>query len=373
METPREYHSRTTPKTQGRRCVKCAALIPENARFCPICGRKQVQEKRKALKRANGMGTVYKLQGRRKRPWVAAKNKVVIGYYEQKTVALEALERLAGQDITERYNMTFSQVFDAWKEEHYKEITAAGIETYNRAYAVFAELHDRKFRTLRTADFQAVIDRHMQKTHSTVSKYKQLLTQMSKWAIREEIATTNFAAFVRLPENVKREKEIFSEEEIRKLEADGSETAKIILMLIYTGMRIGELFALPLADYHGDYVVGGEKTEAGRNRVIPILPAGREYFRFFADLAEGELLLSGYAGDKDTNNFRKRQFYPLLEKLGISRKTPHATRHTYASRARKKGMPPEILQKILGHSDYSTTANIYVHTDIEELLAAVEG
>ena len=105
----------------------------------------------------------------------------------------------------------------------------------------------------------------MQKSHSTVSKYKQLITQMSQWAIREEICTTNFAKFVRLPENVKKEKDIFTDQEIAKLEADNSETAKIVLMLIYTGMRIGELFSLPLADYHGAYVIGGEKTEAGRS------------------------------------------------------------------------------------------------------------
>ncbi len=48
--------------------------------------------------------------------------------------------------------------------------------------------------------------------------------------------------------------------EISKLEADGSDTAKIILMLIYTGMRIGELFSLPTKDYHKDYVIGGKKT-----------------------------------------------------------------------------------------------------------------
>ena len=72
------------------------------------------------------------------------------------------------------------------------------------------------------------------------------------------------------------------------------------------------------------------------------------------------------------NNFRKRDYYPLLDKLGIERKTPHATRHTYASWARKAGMPPEILQKILGHADYSTTANIYVHTDVDEIIRAVE-
>lgn len=355
------------------KCRKCKADMPDNGKFCPYCGTRQEQKRRKALKRANGTGTVYKLQGRRRRPWAASKNKTIIGYYETKTAALEALSRLTGRSLDERYNMTFEEVFEAWKLEHYKELTKSGRSQYDISFQVFSPLHKKKFRELRTADFQAALDPHMKKTHSTVSKYKQLITQMSKWAIREELITTNFASFVKLPENVKKEKEIFSDADIKKLEADGSETAKIILMLIYTGMRIGELFSLPLEDCHETYVVGGEKTAAGRNRVIPIRPEGRGYFAYFAAQADGPLLLSGYTGDKVAANFRRRNYYPLLDKLGIERKTPHATRHTYASRARKNGMPPEILQKILGHSDYSTTANIYVHTDVEELVRAVEG
>ncbi len=353
-------------------CRKCKADIPDESKFCLYCGAKQVQEKRKALKQANGTGTVYKLQGRRRRPWVASKNKTIIGYYETKTAALEALNRLTGRSLDERYNMTFSDVFEAWKLEHYQELTRSGQAQYDISFQVFTPLHKKKFRELRTADFQAAIDPHIKKTHSTVSKYKQLITQMSKWAIREELITTNFAAFVKLPENVKKEKEIFSDKDIAKLETNGSETAKIILMLIYTGMRIGELFSLSMEDYHETYVVGGEKTEAGRNRSIPIRPEGRGYFNYFAEQADGPLLLSGYIGQRVANNFRKRDYYPLLDKLGIERKTPHATRHTYASWARKAGMPPEILQKILGHADYSTTANIYVHTDLDELIKAVE-
>lgn len=353
-------------------CVKCRAELPEGALYCHMCGKKQVPEKRKALKRSNGTGTVYKLQGRRRRPWVAAKNRVVIGYYEKKTEALEALERLTGRGLTERYNMTFAEVFEAWKAEHYKEIGEKGISSYDRAFHVFTELHEKKFRDLRTRDFQGILDAHMGKSHSTVSKYKQLITQMSQWAIREEISGTNFAKFVRLPENIKKEKEIFSDNDIAKLEEDGGETAKIVLMLIYTGMRIGELFHLPLADYHGDYVVGGEKTEAGRNRVIPIRPEGKKHFEYFAAHADGDLLLSGYVGQHVPQNFAKRDYHPLLKKLGISRKTPHATRHTYASWARKNGIAPEVLQKILGHANYTTTANIYIHTDIEELISAVK-
>ncbi len=353
-------------------CRKCHLEIPDGSKFCCMCGTRQDREPRKALKRANGTGTVYRLQGRRRRPWAAAKGRTVIGYYETKTAALEALNRLTGRSLDERYNMTFADVFSSWKAEHYKEITDAGRASYNRAFDVFSPLHRKKFRELRTADFQAVLDPYMKQSHSTVSKHKQLITQMSAWAMREEIITTNFASFVRLPENVKKEKEIFSDADIEKLETDGSETAKIVLMLIYTGMRIGELFFLSIEDYHETYVVGGEKTEAGRNRVIPIRPEGRGYFAYFAQQAEGKLLLSGYAGQKVPNNFRKRDYYPLLDRLGIERKTPHATRHTYASRARRAGVPPEILQKILGHADYSTTANIYVHTDIDELVRAVE-
>lgn len=354
------------------KCRKCHGEIPDGSKFCMLCGKKQVDEPRKALRRPNGTGTVYKLSGRRSRPWVAAKATTIIGYYETKTAALEALGRLAGKDITERYNMTFAEVFAAWKQEHYRDLSKSGKESYDHAYDLFASLHNKKFRSLKTADFQAVIDQHFHKSHSMTSKLKQLITQMSKWAMREEIVTTNLAAFVKLPENVKKEKEIFTDIDIRKLEDDGSETAKIILMLIYTGMRIGELFSLPLKDYHGSYVIGGEKTEAGRNRVIPIRPEGRGYFAYFAEQATGPLLLSGYIGQHVLNNFRKRDYYSLLDKLEIPRKTPHATRHTYASRARRDGMAPEVLQKILGHANYTTTANIYVHTDIEELVRAVE-
>lgn len=352
-------------------CIKCKAALPDGALFCPMCGKKQVAEKRKALKRANGTGTVYKLSGRRARPWVAAKNRVVIGYYERKTDALDALERLNGKPLTERYNMTFAEVFEEWKAEHYKEIGKQSIRSYDAAFKVFASLHDKKFRDLRTADFQAVLAPHMGKSRSTVSKHKNLITQMSEWAMREEICTTNFAQFIKVPEAMKKEKDIFTEEDIQKLEKDGSDAAKIVLMLLSTGMRIGELFSLPVADYHGAYVVGGEKTDAGRNRIIPIRPEGRQYFEYFVARATGELLISGYSGQKVVENFRKRDFYPLLDRLGISKKTPHATRHTYASRAVKEGLAPEMLQKILGHADYSTTANVYTHIDPETLVSAV--
>ena len=353
-------------------CIKCGKEIPADAPFCCWCGKKQITEPRKALKRPNGTGTVYKLSGKRSRPWAAAKNKTIIGYYARKTDALEVLARLSGRDVTERYNMTFADVFAGWKQEHYRSIGKKGIESYEQAYKIFTSLSGRKFRELRTDDFQYIIDSRTGKSRATLAKEKQLITQLSQWAIRQEIITTNFASFVQLPSERKKEKEIFTNAEISALEKDGSDAAKIVLMLIYTGMRISELFELPLSSWHETYVVGGEKTEAGRNRIIPIRPEGRRYFSELAENADGPLLISGYSGQRIAANFRKRDYYPLLERLKIQKKTPHATRHTYASWAVEHGVKPEILQKVMGHANYTTTADIYVHADTDTLISAVE-
>jgi integrase len=138
-------------------------------------------------------------------------------------------------------------------------------------------------------------------------------------------------------------------------------------------MRIGELFSLQADSVHDTYCIGGLKTEAGRNRIIPIPEQVKSYFDYFKDRAgDAELLITGYDGNRDIHNFRNRDYYGMLDALGIERKSPHSARHTYASRAVQAGMPPEMLQKILGHADYSTTANIYVHTDIDALVQAAK-
>lgn len=353
-------------------CVKCKKDIPDGSAFCCWCGKKQEAQPRKTVKRANGTGTVYKLQGRRTRPWVAAKGKTIIGYFDKKTSALEALARLQGRSIDEIYNWTFKEVYEAWKDEHFREIGERGIESYKWAFDILKPLHSRKFRELRTADYQEVIDKYRDKSYSTLSKFKQLATQMSQWGIRQELITTNFASFIKLPENVKKEKDIFSAEEIEALEKDGSQEAKVVLMMVYTGMRIGELFNLRVENVHETYVIGGEKTKAGRNRIIPIRSEGRVFFAEFKQRATNEFLISGYSGQKVAANFRKRDYYPLLDRLGISKKTPHTARHTFASWAVANNIKPELLQKMLGHADYSTTANIYEHFDIDQLIDAID-
>lgn len=350
---------------------KCGIELPEGAIYCPQCGRKQVPEPRKRGKRPNGSGSIYSLQGKRARPWVAAKCGLIIGYYPTKADALKALELIAGKSLTEKYNMTFTEVYEEWKSEHFRELTLSGQQGYENAYLYFKPLHNCRFRDLRVKDYQPIIDSIFEagKSSSLANKLKQLIGQMSKWAIREDIITTNYASFLKIETADKKEKVIFTDDEIDRIIADGSGAAKIVLMMIYTGVRIGEMFSIKLTDYHGTYCIGGEKTDAGKNRVIPIPPIARPYFDYFASSAT-TYLLDGFEGNKTPANFRKREFASLMKRLNIYGKTPHCTRHTYASYAVRAGTRPELLQKILGHADYSTTAEIYVHSDTEDLVSA---
>ena len=49
----------------------------------------------------------------------------------------------------------------------------------------------------------------------------------------------------------------------------------------------------------------------------------------------------------------------------------HALRHTYATRAIEGGMPPKVLQKLLGHASIKTTMDTYVHVTDDSLERAV--
>lgn len=363
-------------------CVKCKETIDDDSIYCKWCGKKQVKTAApKALKRPNGTGTVYKLSGRRRQPWVAAMEKEVIGYYPDKTSAMAALEAFSVKGFCDGFNDTLEDVYERWKSSHFRDIDAKGREGYEMAWRRLEPIQNRKMRTIKVIDFQKIIDEAMTLTknpkplsRSGKEKIKQLCSQLCKQAIQDEIINRNYGEFIKLDKQEKVEKEIFSKSDIEKLFGDYSETAKIICTLIYTGFRINELFGIKRTDVNleGNYMTGGEKTEAGKNRIVPIHEKVRPFIEDWYDNGHTYLVTNASGCPKDANNFRNREYYPLLEKLNIDRKNPHCTRHTFASLMSAAGVRPEVLQKIIGHANYSTTANIYIHNDINELQKAIK-
>lgn len=372
-----EYSTQPGTELQAKTCKKCAATLPEGALFCPACGKKQVEPPRKHRKRANGTGCISKLQGKRSKPWMARKNDVCIGTYATYAEAQKALERLTDEPVTDKFNMTFRQIYEAWLPEHERSISPSQRACYVAAFKNCPELHALQFRTIRKSEFQSVIIRLEEagRSKSTCEKALQLFGQLSKWAKDEGIVQANHSENITIAAKQKTTKHPFTEEQIEAIQASTLPAAQITIILIATGCRPNELFSATVGNCAEDYFIGGSKTDAGRNRVIAVSPIGLSAYQSLLESAKqsgGSLLIDGYEGSRTSANFAKRDFKALMEEIGSPDMTPYNCRHTFITTAVRSGVRPEILERMVGHANISTTDKHYTHLDKDDILEAAK-
>lgn len=354
-------------------CIKCKIELPDGAKFCPMCGKKQQPEPRKRRKRANGTGTIYKLAGNRAKPWVAKRDDIYIGTYRTYHDAQKDLERLTDTDITDRFNMTFAQIYALWKIEHDRELTEKGIRGYVTAYNRSAALHERKFRSLRASDFQGVVITMENDglAKSSCEKAVQLFSQLCKWAMREGICNVNYAKFVTITATQKSKRKPFTDAQVGRIQESKHFAAKIACILLGSGCRPNELFKVPLENCHDNYFISGSKTEAGRERIIPVTAIAQAAYADLLAIARERgcrRLIDAYEGNRTATNYAKRDWKALMAELEIEGMTPYNCRHTFATSAVRAGVKPELLQAMLGHASYSTTIDHYTHLELADVL-----
>lgn len=356
-------------------CPKCKKTAPDEAAFCPWCGKKLVVQQKKRKRRCNGSGSITKLSGSRAKPWWVRKNDISIGVYETYHEAQKALERLTDTQVNELYNLTFAQVYERWKQEHGREISEKLLKNYELAYTQCEALHRQKMRSLRRSDYQAAVialeDQGLSK--SSCNKLRTMLRQVCEYAQMEGILHSNPADDLTTVARQKSTREIFTEEDIQKIKASSLPAAQIALIMISSGCRPGELFTLPLANCGKDHMIWGSKTEAGKNRVIPIGPDGVEAYKTLTILSTakgGALLVDGYDGSRNPDNFRRRDWAQLMREIGREGMTPYSCRHTFITRAIRGGIDLISLEAIVGHVDKETT-KLYTHLRAKDLVSAV--
>ncbi len=356
-------------------CTKCKAELPEGALFCPMCGKKQSADQRKHRKRANGSGTIYKMAGNRSKPYAAKRNNIFLGSFKTYAAAQKALERTTDADISDKYNLTFTQVYEAWKPVHAREVSKTQMDCYASAYKHSKDLHELKFRALRKSDFQAVILKMEEagKSRATCEKTMQLFGQLSKWAMDECIINQNYSQNVTIAVQNKSERKPFTSEQIKAIQASNLPGATIAMILIASGARPNELFNVPLENCHDNYFIGGSKTEAGKNRVIPVCPIGLKAYRSLLIKAREKgyaRLIDAYDGNHTVSNYTKRDFKDLMAEIGVEGMTTYNCRHTFVTLAVSSGLPQAQLMQIVGHVD-KTTTDKYTHLDAPTLVSAV--
>lgn len=337
-------------------------------------------------KRANGTGSIYRRKDNKTNPWTAAatslrmengiiqQKRVVIGTFPTKKAAQEALFRYQ-ENPTDKYNILFSDVYAEWKAVAFPNISKQLQGNYTASYQKLAPLYGMKFREVRTAQMQQIIDQHRDLSRSSLSKIKILLTQLFDYAMENDILQKNYAKFLVLPKEARQEKECFSELEVRKIEqaANVVPFADLILAMCYTGFRISEFLELTPFSYDraNSTLTGGKKTAAGKGRIVPIHPKIAPIIDRWASKGGQTIFCKEDGTPYSAAYFRKGCYYPALERIGIRKLSPHATRHTFATMMSKANVRPEEIQKLIGHADYSITANVYTHTDVSTLREAI--
>ena len=304
-------------------------------------------------------------------------------------------------------NVTVDSWFHTWMEEYKRNNVKYG--TY-KVYLDEYKTHIQE--TLGRRQLKDVRGEHIQKlfndmakrySHTTVNLVRVILSGMYTQAVRNGMVLRNPVENTSIKKKKRKRKIRVMTQEEQKLFMRYSKTSQfydLYIVALGTGMRSGELRALQWSDIDFDnkiihvngtlkyvakarekYMIDEPKSETSK-RDIPMLEnlvsVLREHRKH--QLATRMLLgnkwrpESGFENLVFTGSFGRgiseTALYEDMKKIRaqiredghvFGEHTPHSLRHTFATRGFENGIPPKVMQEILGHKSITMTLDIYSH------------
>lgn len=407
-------------KCINRRCNKSFSV---EFKFCPYCGKLQSPAKKKR-RRSNGAGSIYVRKENKKNPYsvykTIEKERFYVGCYPTREAAERALlEYSPNAAHTDKSVLTLEKIYEYWKKsKSYEKLSESSKQGYNAAWLKLRTLKDKEFSVLKTSDYQKIID-YYENPHpeegqggviktvdetgkvsldgfgrikmsdglscSALKKIKFLVSQLCKTAMKDDIIDKNYGSLIELPSADEVNATRFTDVQLQKIKDNIGKIpyCDYIYALIYTNFRISEFLELTRKSYgvvetetgnNIPYLRGGKKTEAGRNRPIPIHPNIQEIVKRCVD-RKGETIFCKPDGTPmNKNYFQKYCFNPAMEKLGFDGQgfTPHSCRRTFSTRMSAGGARGEDIAALMGHTDYEVDKKHYINQEIKTLYEAIQ-
>nr|DAK09378.1 MAG TPA: Integrase [Caudoviricetes sp.] len=269
----------------------------------------------------------------------------------------------------QRNTITLRQLFNEWLPIHSQSISRSAVNSYHIAFKHISNISDMSITDIHFQHLQNVIDSMHVKglSYSSCKKVRTVLNQLFNYAIIKDYPITNYALHLNLGPNVPTiKRRVFTRQQINKLWAIDTSYSRMILILLYTGLRIGELLNLRRQDINrrSSYlIVKHAKTKAGEGRIIPI------HHRIAPLIEQVYNSTDNYLFPISYTTFRKH-FQDVLKQLNCKH-TIHDTRHTFASLLDAVA-PPNALRSLLGHKQGDITTRVYTHKTIRELRKSIE-
>ena len=340
-------------------------------------------KKKRAFRNPNGYGSVVKLGGQRRKPYASRvttgwhDGKQIfkyIGYYEKREDAMAALADFNRGLLTLDTNtVTFKEWGERWFEMCTVEMSDTSINQYRKSFQNCESLFNLRMVDITSDTIQNMLNTNG-KSKSTNIQIRSLLKQVFEHAIANKVITFSPVAFVKTRGTEKRVGNRFSEKEVQWLwDNQDKRFVDIMLILVYTGMRVNELLSLPKSavTLKGRYLIWGSKTKAGKDRVIPISNKILPFFKRRMNLSRTYVI--EHKGKKLNYQTFAHSFREYLKLMGADTDhVIHDFRRTTISMLSDAGVALPTIQKIVGHKGDNVTTQVYLNISIETALEAID-
>ena len=338
------------------------------------------------MKLPNGFGSVTKRTDNRRKPYIVRKTiqgkQKIIGSFATYAEAIAFLvEYNKNPYIYSPSMITFSELYHLMAAERYPKLARSTVNNYKAAYKHCDSVYDKQFVNLRISDLQNII-RTMSANkigYPSQKKVRQLLHHIYSYAVKYEFipGSADITRYIDLDKHKQLyPKSPFNTRQLNRvrslLDTDLAKWAMCVIMMCYCGTRPSEFISVLKQDVklrQRYFIVRDSKTEAGRNRIVPISRKTLPYFEYWMS-TNGKYLISDN-GEKLTYH----KFRNLFDKVMIASKckhTPHECRHTCATLLDNKGANEVATKKILGHACQGITKSVYTHKGLRELKKAID-
>lgn len=307
----------------------------------------------------------------------------------------------------------FADYIEQWLEGAKPTIAVATYASYcSMVKRVIAPYFRERRITLQGLTPKDIQDFYLEKlktvSASSVIHYHANIHRALKHAVKLDLIPTNPADKVDRPKKDRFIGSFYDAEEVNKLfeVSKGTKLEFPILFGAFYGLRRSEALGLKwdTIDFENDSItirhtvtsvtldgkvqlVAADTTKTKSSlRTLPLVPFVKERLLVLKKEQENNRRLCGRSyhkqfagyvcinemGDLIKPHYVTEQFPKLLDANGLRRIRFHDLRHSCASLMLANGVPMKQIQDWLGHSDFSTTANIYAHLDYSTKLSSAD-
>ena len=392
-------------------CPECELKVSDKAFNCPHCGYPMRQDAKPPVPRKktnlrkklpNGFGQISKIKtGNLRKPFRAmvsdGKNPVTgrpvckllkpEAYFETYNEAYAALVEYNRNPYDLDSDLTVKQLYDKWFEEYKTKVKGqSSLRSITSAWNYCGSLYDMRVVDVRARHIKGCMEngkaivKGVEKpiTPYLKARVKSLFNVLLDYAVEYEIVERNYARTFSVSTDLSKEIESsrkghipFAEEEMDVLwnNVEAIPFIDVLLVQCYSGWRPQELGLIRVEDVDLKKwtFVGGMKTEAGTDRLVPIHPRIRSFVEKRYDEAvalKSQYLFNdkkpGSSSVKLTYAKYKNCFHNIVSKLGLNPEhQPHDGRVHFVTMAKKYGVDEYAIKYIVGHAIPDITEKVY--------------